>query len=188
MTTDTKNKTMSSEEAFLLWKGEAKAVGKARYTASERIEQLDVLCEIFYKYGIDFEEAKSYKKKIVEFMVTREGLKGNGRYKGWKQNTEEDYISLLTRWYNNEFQVVNDITHVNKATKVNEYYGGRDYLERTPLIVAWSKHKFKEKWSESICLETHKVGSSLWNMFKKEVILSNWAKNGNKPDWANFIY
>lgn len=181
-------KKMTADEVFLAWKVLVKEIGKARFNADERREQLDMLCEMFFERGVDIDEAKMYKRKIVEFMVTKEGMKGNGRHKGWKETTEEDFIGNLAMYYKEEMDIVNDTTHMNKATKINEIYGGRDYMDRTALIVAWSKHKFKSRWSEAICLEAHKVGSQLWTMFKKEVINSKWAKSGERPDWAKNVY
>lgn len=179
---------MTSEEVFILWKHEVKEIGKARYTAEERREQLDLLSEMFYEKGIEFEEAKSYSRRVVEFMVTKEGQKDNGRYKGWKKNTEEDFLSNLLAYYQGQFKAVNDTTHINKKTKKLEYYGAKGYLDRTPIIVAWTKHKFKKRWSEAICLETHKVGTPLWQLFKQEVFDSKWAKTGERPDWAKNVF
>lgn len=180
---------MTSEEVFIYWKSLAKEVGKVRYTATERVEQLDLLCEMFREKGVDYDEAKSYLKKVIEFMVTKEGMKGNGKHKGWKEATREDFVGMLTKYYNGEFQVVNDtkLTKKSMTTKV-EYYGGVDYMNRTPLVVAWTKHKFKDNWSESICLEAHKVGGPLWRAFGKEVLASKWAKVGPRPEWAKNIF
>jgi hypothetical protein len=180
---------MSGDEVFIMWKGLVKEIGKARYTAVERKEQLDELCEMFHKFGVDVDEAKSYKKKIIEFMVTKEGMKGNGRHKGWKEATEEDFISNLMGYYSGEFKVVNDTKLTKKnVTKKIEYYGGLDYMDRAPLVVAWSKQKFKDKWSEAICLEAHKIGSPLWQAFDREVMNAKWVKEGPRPDWAKNIF
>lgn len=180
------DRSMNADEVFLYWKSLAKIVGKVRYTSTERQEQLDVLCELFKKHDTDFDEAKSYKKKIIEFMVTKEGMKGNGKHKGWKEATEEDFIGILTGWYSGDFTVVNDTTEIkrNMDKKNDEDYGTLDYTFRTPLIVAWTKHKFKHRWTESICLEAHKVGGPLWQLFDKEVMNSKWAKSGERPEWA----
>ena len=180
---------MSADECFISWKTLAKEVGKVRYTSTERMEQLDVLCDMFRTHGVEYDDAKFYKKKVVEFMVTKEGMKGNGRHKGWKEATEEDFIGILTGFYNGEFQIVNDTTATKKTkTRKVEYYGGIDYLERAPLMVAWTKYKFENLWTESICLEAHKIGSPLWQAFDKEVMRSKWAKSGPRPDWARNVY
>ena len=179
---------MEADEVFIMWKGLVKEIGKARYTAVERKEQLDELCEMFSKFGVDVDEAKSYKRKVIEFMVTKEGMKGNGKHKGWKEATEEDFISNLMAYYQGEYQS-SDTSNL-KPSKVGDvhYYGSLSYMVRTPLMVAWSKHKFKNKWTESICLETHKVGSPLWQLFDKEVINSKWAKSGERPQWCKYVF
>lgn len=178
---------MTPEDVFILWKNTAKDIGKARYTSIERLEQLDVLAEMFVERGIDIDDARIFKKKVVEFLVTKEGMKGNGRYKGWKERTEEDFLSSLLVRYQDKAEIINDTTNL-KVTRKVEYYGGADYMERTPLMVAWSKYKFLNLWSEAICLETHKIGSALWIQFQKEVMYAKWAKSGERPQWARNIY
>ena len=178
---------MTPEDIFLLWKTEARDIGKAKYTSVERIEQLDILANMFFERGIDIEEARMFKRKVVEFLVTKEGMKGNGRYKGWKERAEEDFLASLLVYYKKNAEVVNDTTNL-KVTRKVEFYGGAEYMERTPLLVAWSKHKFKTLWSEAICLETHKVGSALWIQFQKEVMFSKWAKSGERPQWAKNVF
>lgn len=181
------DKILTAKQVFLAWKtGCELDVGKARYTSGERLEQLDLLCEDFIKNGVDFDEALSYKKKFVEFVVTKEGMKGNGQYKGWKEKAAEQFEGLMTRWYAGEFKVVNDVgaTTVKKA-KTSNSYGKGAYMIRMPFIVAWSKEKFGSQWSESVCLECHKVNGPLTMLFEAEVLDSNWMKTGESiPKWA----
>lgn len=166
--------TMSAEDCFILWKHGVKEVGKAKYSAKERVEHLSILGQMFFNHGIDLDEARFYKKRVVDFLVTKEGMKGNGKYKYWKERTEEDFIASLLSWYQEKAEIVNDTTNKKVVRKV-EYYDGADYMDRTPLIVAWTKYKFKDNWTESLCLEAHKIGSPLWFLFDKEVISSRVA-------------
>lgn len=180
-------KKLSAEQVWIRWKTFCeKDVGKARYTAVERLEQLDALCDDFRSNGVSFEEASDYKKKFVEFVVTREGMKGNGQYKGWKEKSAEQFDGVLLGYYSGEFETT---SHTDmKDMKKQQLYDTSEYMARTNLIVAWTKYKYQDKWSEAICLEAHKIGSTLWNMFKKEVIFSNWAKSGERPNWAKNIF
>jgi hypothetical protein len=176
---------MTSEEVFLLWKKEAKEVGKIRYTAIERREQLDLLCEMFLKFGVELDDAKFYKRKVVDFMVTKEGQKGNGKHKGWKEATEEDFLTNLIAYYQGDMEIVNDTQYTVKGK--NLYYSNADYLDRNKLIAAWTKNKYGDRYSESLCLEAHKIGSVLWQLFEKEVMQSKWARCGERPSWAKNI-
>lgn len=186
-------KTKTAEQVFIQWKVFCeKDVGKARYTSDERLEQLDMLCGDFFKYGIPLDDAMDYKRKFVEFVVTREGMKGNGKHKGWKEKSAEQYEGILTGYYDGTFKVVNDVgsvTIVNETAKATKQdYGHGDYMVRMTDIVLWSKHKFGKSWSESICLEAHKVASSLNDKFVEEVLESKWAKSGKDvPNWAKSI-
>lgn len=178
-------KKLTAEQVFVLWKTEVEQeVGKARYTSTERLEQLDALCESFVKYQIEFDDALMFKRKFIEFVVTREGMKGNGRYKGWKEKADENFEGILVRWYAGEFQISEPLMKTKKEQKL-EHYGVGDYMIRMPMIVEWSKNKFKTSWTEGICLESHKVASTLNNMFVEEVLESNWSKTGEDiPKWA----
>ena len=181
-------KEMNPDDLFLLWKKQVKEIGKSRYTSAERKEQIDLLCELFYKHNIDLDEAKLYKRKVVELLVTKDGMKGNGKYKGWKENTEEDFDATLISWYQGEFEVINDTTKIKELKKEQSIgYGNNGHIERHRIIVAWTKHKFGDNWSESICLEAHRVGSQLWVMFEKEVFYSEWAKNDEIPWWLKKV-
>lgn len=177
------------EDLFIKWKADVKGgYGQSRFTKDQREEMIDDLCSNLYENGIDYDEAKFFVKKVQEFLVTREGQKGNGKYKSWMPNIKEEYISHLVVYYENVMEPVNDIAVTKKTiTRKVEYYGGTDYIGRIPLMVAWTKHKFKDKWSEAICLEAHKVGSPLWQLFDKEVLSAEWAKSGARPQWAEYV-
>jgi len=177
----------SAEDTFVMWKHEMKEIGKARYTARERVEGLQLLAEMFFKHGVELEESKFFKKRVTEFLVTKEGMKGNGKYKFWKERTEEDFLASLLVQYQDKAEIVNETTNKKVVRKI-EHYDGADYMDRTPLMVAWTKYKFKDNWTEALCLDAHKVGSSLWLLFDKEVISSKWAKSGERPDWAKNVF
>jgi len=182
-------KVKSADQVFTQWKTFCeKDVGKVRYTSEERLEQLDFLCEMFVKFGVPFDDAMDYKRKFVEFMVTREGMKGNGKHKGWKEKAGENFEGILLGFYDGTFKVVNDVGAIsikNEVKTEKQEYGHSDYMIRMPIIIAWSKNKFGESWSESICLEAHKIASSLNSIFVREVIDSNWSKSGEDiPSWA----
>jgi hypothetical protein len=188
------DKPITAEDIFLYWKRNTKDIGKARFTAIERIEQLDYLCELFKQHDVSYDDALSLKRQVVEFMVTKEGQKGNGKYKGWKENTEEDFKGTLLIYYNNEIGIVDqnkskNITDTSAGIQQNQTYGDSNYMERDEIITAWSKDKFRCDWSESICLECHKICGPLWNMFCTEVLESDWAKTGiDVPEWAKFLF
>jgi hypothetical protein len=160
----------SAEDVFLSWKGDVKLLGKDRFISEERVRLLDMLAEMCRKHGVDLVDAKMVKRKVIEFMVTKEGLKGNGKHKGWKETVEDDYLISLTRWYGDDFEIAEDTSEVVLGGDPKLNYGNGKYLERNDLIVAWTKDKFKDFWDESVCLEAHNKFSHLWYLFIKENI------------------
>ena len=177
------SKQFSAEDVFLAWKIHVeREVGKAIYTHRERLEHVEYLCELYRKYKIDYEDAILLKKKFLEFVVTPEGMKGNGRHKNWKANAEENYIGSLNNHYSDNFDSQDVSSDMFSSKNV---YGEGNYMPKMNLVVDWTKQKFGNNWSESIALEAHKVGSVLNTMFQKEVLESKWAKTRkNIPVWA----
>lgn len=181
--------TFTIEDLFIKWKSDVKeGYGQSRFTKGEREEIIDALCESFFESGIDYDEAKFFTKKVQEFLVTREGQKGGGKYKSWMPNIKEEYITNLVIYYESNVEPVNDTKLLKMTIKGKRFYGAFGYMDRTALMVAWTKQKYKDRWSESICLEAHKVGSPLWRQFDIEVLESKWAKSGERPSWAKNVY
>lgn len=181
-------KTKTADQVFIQWKTFCeKRIGKARYTQIERLESLDALCQDFVVAGISYDDAIFYKRKFVDFVVTREGMKGNGKHKGWKEKAAENFEGVLLGYYDGTFKVVNDAGSLShqKKTSHKEEYGQGDYMIRMPIIVDWSKEKFGNQWSEGLCLEAHKIAGTINNLFVNEVLRSKWSKEGdNVPKWA----
>lgn len=178
----------TAEQVFSSWKTWVeKELGKARYTKQERLEQLDTLCAMFKDSRIEYEDALMLKKDFVDFVVTREGKKGKGNHKGWKENAAENFEGILFGYYSGQYKTLSEIESGEKKKKIKKNVDAYDqpgYLPRTPLLVAWTKHKFKDRWSEAICLEAHKIGGAVNILFQKEVLASDWSnKNNNLPSW-----
>jgi hypothetical protein len=177
------SKQFTAQDVFLAWKTHVqKEVGKAIYLHKQRLEHLEYLCELYRKYKIDYEDAILMKKDFLEFVVTPEGMKGNGKHKTWKKNANDNYIGALNNFYSDNFesQEVGSDMFKNRNT-----YGEGEYMPKMNIISDWTKQKFGNNWSESICLEAHKVGSIINNMFQKEVLESEWVKTRkNIPEWA----
>jgi len=176
------SKQFTAEDIFLKWKTVVqREVGKAIYLHKERLEHLEYLCELYRKHKIDYDDAMFLKRKFIEFVVTPEGMKGNGKHKNWKTTAEENYVGTLNEYYSDEFETQEFTAPSSKKTG----YGEGDYMPKMSIISDWTKQKFGKNWSESICLEAHKIGSVLNNMFQKEVLESKWAKTRkNVPAWA----
>lgn len=173
---------LSAEDCFIAWKVKIKQeLEKARYLKSERIEILDELAQGLYENGVDYDEAKWLTKKVQDHLVTKEGKKDSGKYKGWMNNVKEEYTKALVDYYEKDLK----IRHSDKteSSEADKYYGTSEYLPRLPLIVAWTKFKYP-KWSESLCLEAHRIGGPVNKMFQTEIFEAKWAKSGERPNWC----
>jgi len=178
------SKRFTAEDIFLRWKTVVqREVGKAIFTHDQRLESLEYLCELYRKYKVDYDDAMLLKKSFIETVVNEDGLKGKGKHanKKWKTAAEENYVGALNEYYSDEFES----QEFTSPSSNKNLYGEGDYMPKMSIVVDWSKHKFGNNWSESICLEAHKVGSVLNNMFQKEVLESKWAKTRKDvPGWA----
>jgi len=173
-------KQFSAEDVFSMWKTEVqKEVGKAIYLHNQRLEHLQGLCEMYREFKVDYDDAMFLKRKFIEFVVTPEGMKGNGKHKNWKITAEENYIGVLNSYYTEDFER-QEVTDPFSKDK----YGEGDYMPKMNIIVDWSKNKFGKNWSESLCLEAHKIGCIINYMFQKEVLESKWLKSKDFPPWA----
>lgn len=176
---------LSAEQVFVAWKNYvSKEIGKLKYTQEERLEILEELCMNYRKYGVAYDDAEFLRKKFMEFVVTKEGMKGNGRYKGWKERALEDYDSCLIKYYDEDIEQV-EVEKPKEMGKSKEDYGIFPYLPRNVVVVDWSKRKFGDSWSESICLECHKICSDFNNLFCDEVLFADfqYKDENKKPDW-----
>lgn len=180
----------TAEDIFLHWQKNTEDLGKVRFLAEYRTELLEELCSSLKTYKIDYDDAKFLKKKVVRHLVTEKGMKGNGKYKNWKEYVENEYLKCLALYYSSDFdkdeEAKEEVKSIkrNKVTKIDNY-GGEDFMHRDSLIVAWSKDKFKDRWTEAICLECHRTFGPLLNLFEEEVLHSKWAVgNAEVPKWA----
>jgi hypothetical protein len=138
-------------------------LGKARFSASTRKEILDVLAEMLSEVPIDYDEAKSLKKEVIRVLITKEGLKGAGKYKGWKESTEKDFLASLFDAYNSKNLFEKNTPQVNEvATKPVTH------KEYHPLIDIWGKEKFKELWGGELRDLANQPESSLHDTFLDE--------------------
>jgi len=181
-------------DILYLWQKTTDALGGDRHQACNLGECLDDLSTLLKTHSIEYFEAKTLKKKVINYMVSEKGKTDRGQYKGWMANVGEAYFRSLALYYSDEFErddtIVDKLKLVNgkKVTKIDTY-GGEDYMDRNLLIVAWSKDKFKDRWTESICLECHRTFGPLLDTFEKEVMHSKWASSGAEvPKWAGVFF
>lgn len=90
----------SSDDIFNKWQGElVRENPTEKYKYSERKDYIQDLADLFKAGGVEFDEAKMYRTQVLNALTTREGRKGVGRYKGWKENVLSDFDQIMADTY-----------------------------------------------------------------------------------------
>jgi len=168
-----------SNVIFSYWKNNIqKEYGKAKFQKMIRKEILRELFDLFRKSNIDKVEARYFKTNVIKFLVTLEGSKGTGKHKGWKENVSGDYDMLMLEYYplnqenNRENHVIPNIPDQKLSYNVvkKPTYGDREHMPKNDILVAWTKQKFLNDWTESLSLEAHRIKSQLQTEFKNQLL------------------
>jgi hypothetical protein len=168
---------------FNAWKSDIEEkYGQRRFTSQMRDEIIGILFENFLEFGIELDDAKRFAGDVEKFMVTQEGAKGKGRYKGWTDNVEKDFDTALVNYYRDNMVPGN-------RSIVTEDYGNHPFMPRNPVMTAWAQDRFGIAWNEKINLLVHRQGHRFCQEFQLDVLDSNWAKTGkDAPDWAKNLF
>ena len=81
----------NEDEIFRAWLALIRQSESSQYLYRDRKEHLEHLMEMLVAQGIDRLSASSLERKVIEGLVHSEGMKGQGRYKGWKENVKNDF-------------------------------------------------------------------------------------------------
>ncbi len=146
---------LDENECVDLWIAVIRKDPDERYTFDKRKEHLETLMEYFTDNEIDKDSAQMMKRKAVEALVTKEGMKGKGKHNGWKENAEADF--------NDAIQLTYVLPNVSKKLKPLRNAQGHD-----PRIVKWAKEKFGEQIGEDIVIAAHQPMHALWMMFMND--------------------
>jgi hypothetical protein len=146
---------------FNTWKSDVnERYGTARFTSDDRDEIVEDLALIFFESGVDQETALTFKRHVIDFLVTREGKKNSGKYAGWADNVTVDYDKAITVAYQGQRPLVLNI-------------------DNWPIITLWVKNEFPEIENTDLIREAATEGSPLNMKFQKEVLfqpLTNWPE------------
>lgn len=167
----------NADMIFKSWFANVKNNYDIRYIRKERPELIEELVTTFYNIKIPYDEAIFFKKRVVNALTTKEGRKGNGKHKGWKENVEEDFELILAKVYVNiEKSDKDNVTDVN--AKINKVL-----IPEDEWIKAWLKDNFGENYPKGLDKLAHTVGSSLNIDFMKDVFSQEQIKTGKLPKW-----
>ena len=181
--------SFSSEELFNVWFDKVtKEYQFGRFLFNNRAEILEVLLESFRDNNISVDEARVYKNRVISTLVTKEGSKGQGKYKGWKETVSKDFDVMLVEMYESVIkpELKEETKQDSSQSTLMEMI--KKPIPKQPLIDIWGKVAFGNMWNEQMSNEAHTFGTALFNTFFNDVMKSDWIKNKNKmPSWAKGV-
>jgi len=90
----------SSDDIFNKWLGGLNRENiTEKYKYSERKRYIQDLADLLKSGGVDFDEAKILRTQVLNTLTTREGRKGSGKYKDWKNNVLNDFDQIIADTY-----------------------------------------------------------------------------------------
>lgn len=198
---DDSEKLTQSEYArqlFITWKQAMADSGTDRFLAKNRDDLIAQLIDVFAEGGVNYNTAITFAKELQTVLVTAEGKKDTGKYKGWKNTVEEEYRSLLITIYQDKklpirvedadnagLAVVGPREVITETVIIEPTYGDSQHLKQRAIISAWAKHRFDYFYNSQLDLLAHRIGHELNVMFQKEVLKSEWlVTRKDVPEWA----
>jgi len=154
MTSSSVNK-MDENDVFNRWIADVREDMGSRFGYQDRKLHLENLMGYLKMHNIPMDDAMFLKKRVVETLVTKEGMKGKGKHSGWKENTEADFDDAIQKTY------VPGLVESNiRPTKTAQGYD--------PNIMAWIKAKYPQGVREDFIIAAHQPMHFLWLMFIKD--------------------
>lgn len=150
---------LDSDEVFARWLADVRVDSSKRYTRAHRKEHLAALMGYLKMHDIPQDDAQFLKRKVVEALVTKEGMRGQGKYKNWKENTEEDFDDLIQHTYVPALSV-----------KIEPVKSAQGY---DPVLVKWCKQRFGDSVGEELIKAAHQPLHMLWCMAINETFNRN---------------
>lgn len=140
------------------------------YKKNDRKGYIEDLFIALKKYGVEYDDALRLKKRVVNTLVSDEGLKHagkNGHIHGtWAPNTEMDFDNALAEHYNpNAGLEVENVVFKDSVFKI----------PKSDKIINWVKEKYGD--SEQIIEEAHNINSTVCLDYFSE--LERTLKNGH---------
>jgi len=87
---------LSIDDIFMNWKS---GLDVDRFTYENRSESIDSLVQSLYDHGTPMDDALFLRNRVIATLVTKEGMKNTGKYKGWKDNVSSDFEECVSRVY-----------------------------------------------------------------------------------------
>lgn len=149
-------KKLNDVECLNLWIAMVRRDKSSQYTYNERQGHIDALMEMFLQNEVDEDSARMLKRKVVETLVSFEGMKGKGKHSGWKENTEKDYEDAI------------QLNYVMPHAKTSGFKRVKTAQGYDPNIMAWLKKNYGPDVREDFIVAAHQPMHYLWLKFISE--------------------
>lgn len=144
---------MDAREIFTIWRNDLD--GTERFLYKERKENIENLVNDLYNAGASIEDVRFLKNEVLVSLITKEGMKNTGKYKGWKDNVINDFDDVVTAVYlTNTLDSIRDLNTINS----------RHYIEMNDQIIDWLYDTYNYV-SREMLVEAHNPSSFLNNIF-----------------------
>jgi hypothetical protein len=138
---------MDKKDIILLnWINEIKESGVERFLSKGRVEKLTDLAQTLFEAKVSYDDCQIIKKKIVKTLVTKEGAKNSGKYKGWMRNVEQEFETCLFKIY---------------GDTLLEIVGGSGLLAKSSVITNWCKEHYGEFFTEAVEIQARTYGTTI---------------------------
>lgn len=180
---------LTDSEIFNAWKSYVtEDLGKSRYTAENNKIVVDDLIKEFKDNGVTIDDARSFMRQTIKFLVTPEGQKNgiskrSGRsLEGWPDAVKMYYEAGIVKYYSSE-----DETIIKPAVIEQLEDPITEFLVASPIVRAWVEKQFGSL-NQSILHETCRDSTALNLQMQEELFNSDWSQTGeNIPDWAKKV-
>lgn len=156
-------KKLDENECLNLWIATVRRDKSSQYTYNQRQGHIDSLMVLLTENGVDQDSAMMLKRKVVETLVSVEGMRGKGKHNGWKENTENDFNDAI------------QLTYVQPNVRV-EFRKIKTAQGYDQTIVNWAKEKFGDHLGQDMINAAHQPLHTLWNMFMLDVFPEEFKK------------
>lgn len=157
MSDSTGNK-MDREGVFKFWLSVIRSDKALRYKYGERKKHIQNLISGLLDNDISQDDAEFLKRRVVEALVTKEGMSDKGEYKGWKKNAEEDFDDAIQQGY--------------VGAKIRKKKELESSFDEDPIVVRWCKDTFGNDVDLFTIKEAHTPFTVLRSNFLKSMVKS----------------
>lgn len=150
---------LDADKVFSRWLAEVREDKSSQYSYGERKKHVQNLMGFLKHHDVSQNDAQMLKRKVVESLVTPDGLKGRDKYKGWKESVENDFDDAV------------QIAHVPALSASIEPL--KNVQGYDPMIIDWCKRKYGEDVGDEFIKAAHQPLHVIWCMCINECLNRN---------------